>query len=1067
MHRDYQIAMLWMRGSLSFLEQLCVQSFLDAGHHVVLYSYEPIGHVPDGAELRNAAEILPEEGFLVHERTGSPALHSDLWRYRLLENADRVIWADTDAYCHRPFRPIDGHLYGWESEHHVNGGVLGLPQDSPTLHALLEFTRDEFAIPPWEKPFRRREMQELKDAGTPVHAGEQKWGVWGPHAITHFLGETGEIARALPQVALYPYSFKVRRRLLLTGVDHSEAITDDTQSIHLYGRRIRKRMAERDFGLPHPESLMGTLLQKHRIDPCEAPLRDWPNPDRDAEFAKIYRAAANGAVYQAASPEQEHESQQSPRTDIRPLEDVVAVTTMKNEGPFILDWVAYHLSVGITHFLVYTNDCTDPTNELLDALAARGLVTRVDNPVGQGERPQRIALAMAQEHPRVKAADATVVMDVDEYINVHTGDGTLQDLFAACDDPDMISMTWRFFGSGGISEYQDKPVAVQFTKAAPLKVRKPHQNWGFKTLVRRGVPFAKMGVHRPLQPGAGPLRWVNGSGAEMPEAYRDEGWRSNIKSWGYGLVTLNHYAARSVDSFLVKRDRGRTNHVNRDQGVGYWNLHNRNDQEDVSILPRLKRASAFRKLLAADPGIAPVHDAAVAWHRDRIAALKTDENFGKLHAFLSRDALSHELDDTALDIAHSVTTPAFEAPNASPADAPKRDPQVTMNDNDVDRPRNAFGDLILLGDENEFAFKALLDRVEPRHPMLAPLDARLPCDKIVVVSSMKNEGCFILEWIAHHMAVGVTHFLIYTNDCDDQTNAILDRLAALGHVTRVDNPFNREGGQKPQRGALNDAINHPLVKEADWVGVIDVDEFITIHHGDRTLPGLFAEMNDPNIVSMTWRFFGTTDQHAYEDAWITERFTRCAPRYLPRPRLGWGFKSFVHRSAPYEKLGVHRPLDIDTSDETKVRWVNGSGRVMPEKTVNNTAWFSRKASIGYNLVTLNHYILRSAESFLVKRQRGRINHVDQDQGMAYWSERNYTTETDLSIQAQIPRAKKVLAKLMSDAPLAALHNEAVAWHRARIAVLMQDPDYHALYKAITDPDLPDAVFTAGNQAAAE
>jgi hypothetical protein len=225
-------------------------------------------------------------------------------------------------------------------------------------------------------------------------------------------------------------------------------------------------------------------------------------------------------------------------------------------------------------------------------------------------------------------------------------------------------------------------------------------------------------------------------------------------------------------------------------------------------------------------------------------------------------------------------------------------------------------------------------------------------------------------------------------------------------------------------------------------------------------------MNDPNIVSMTWRFFGTSDQHSYEDSWITERFTKCAPRYLPRPRLGWGFKSFVHRSAPYEKLGVHRPLDIDTSDPDRIRWVNGSGRVMPEKTVNNTAWFSRKASIGYNLVTLNHYILRSAESFLVKRQRGRINHVDQDQGMTYWSERNYTTETDLSIQAQIPRAKEVLAKLMSDTPLAALHADAVAWHQARVAVLMQDDEYRALYKAITDPALPDAVFCAGTAAQA-
>ena len=77
---DHQIAMLWMRGSLSFLEQLCVQSFLDAGHHVILYSYAPVGGVPDAVEHRDAADILPEDGFLVHERTGSPALHSDLFR---------------------------------------------------------------------------------------------------------------------------------------------------------------------------------------------------------------------------------------------------------------------------------------------------------------------------------------------------------------------------------------------------------------------------------------------------------------------------------------------------------------------------------------------------------------------------------------------------------------------------------------------------------------------------------------------------------------------------------------------------------------------------------------------------------------------------------------------------------------------------------------------------------------------------------------------------------------------------------------------------------------------------
>lgn len=1052
---DHQIAMLWMRGSLSFLEQLCIQSFLDAGHHVVLYSYDPVGLVPEGVERRDASEVLPEAGFLVHERTGSPALHSDLFRYRLLERGDRVIWADTDAYCRQPFRPRDGHLHGWESDVHVNGGVLGLPSGSPTLAALLDFTRDEFAIPPWEKNWRRREMEAAREAGNPIHVSEQTWGVWGPHAITHFLGETGEIARALPQAALYPYSFAKRRRLLLPGLDHSDSITDETRSIHLYGRRVRKRLAERDRGLPDPGSLVGHLLLKHRIDPCEAPLRDCPDPDRDHPFARVYREAREGVPRPAAAV---------PRASAtRPLNNVVAVTTMKNEGPFILDWVAYHLTVGISHFLVYTNDCDDGTEAILDALAARGLATRVDNPVALGERPQRVALELAGTHPRLEEADAYIVMDVDEYVNVHAGNGTLTDLFAAAGDPDLISMTWRFFGCSGIVAYEDRPVAEQFTRCAPRKVRKPHQNWGFKTVVRRAAPFATVGVHRPLDPQTGRMpSWTNGSGAQMPDGYLSDGWRSNTDSWGDDLVTLNHYAVRSLDSFLVKRDRGRTNHIARDQGVDYWNLYNRNDEEDASILPLLERCAAVRQIFALDPKLSRLHDLAVAWHRTRIAELKDRDGFAELHDHLSKAPLSHEVD--ALEIARAPVSDQWrEARTEQPDREEKRDPQVTMTDDRSDRPRNAFGDLILLGDENETAFKALLERVEPRHPMLAPLEARLPSDRIVVVTSMKNEGCFILEWIAHYLAIGVTHFLVYTNDCEDPTNAILDRLAEMGHVTRLDNPFDREAGQKPQRGALNDALAQDAVRTADWVGVLDVDEFIAIHEGARSLPALFERMGDPNIVSMTWRLFGNAGLHRYEDAWITERFTACAPCYLPRPRLGWGFKSFVHRSVPYGKLGVHRPLDIDTSEIDALRWVNGSGRMMPDKTVRNTAWFSRKASIGYGMATLNHYVLRSAESFLVKRERGRINHVEQDQGLAYWGERNYRSEIDTAIQEQIPRARGMLTKLMIDPALARLHAEAVAWHRARIARLMGDSDYAALFREITDPELEDAVFVAGRQ----
>ena len=48
--------------------------------------------------------------------------------------------------------------------------------------------------------------------------------------------------------------------------------------------------------------------------------------------------------------------------------------------------------------------------------------------------------------------------------------------------------------------------------------------------------------------------------------------------------------------------------------------------------------------------------------------------------------------------------------------------------------------------------------------------------KITLVTTMRNEGPHLLEWIAHHQAIGVTDFVIYTNECEDGTDTLLDLI---------------------------------------------------------------------------------------------------------------------------------------------------------------------------------------------------------------------------------------------------------------------------------------------------
>ena len=46
----------------------------------------------------------------------------------------------------------------------------------------------------------------------------------------------------------------------------------------------------------------------------------------------------------------------------------MALSTMKDEGPYVVEWVAHHLAVGFTDVMVYTNDCSDGTDTILKHL---------------------------------------------------------------------------------------------------------------------------------------------------------------------------------------------------------------------------------------------------------------------------------------------------------------------------------------------------------------------------------------------------------------------------------------------------------------------------------------------------------------------------------------------------------------------------------------------------------------------------------------------------------------------------------------------------------------------------
>lgn len=1115
MPQEQEICCFWGGDAINYLEALSLASFVAAGHPVTLYAYHPSGPTPKGVIVKDAADILPQDA--------APAsLLADLFRYHCLAQRPGVIWVAPDFVLMQPLRTEDGRLLAEQGGGYLSPDVLALPPDSMALRTILAFIAETRPIPPWATPEEQAQLAAMKD---PAGAEDLGSGVWGAKALTHFAKKSGEAENALPKTAFYPLAY-ADRAILLTRKEKVENFTGaTTAAIPLYGREIARQLHEVEAGLPKYWCPLGALLRQFGIAPRSAPIYEI-DPKADNRWAD---EPVETLPPQAAPPIA------AVKPPMKGDQKVLIVTTMKNEGPFILEWIAYHRSIGVTDFIVYTNDCDDGTDELLDLLVREGVVNiRIDNPfkADKGPGPQWAAYQDARNQPGFAEADWVIPMDCDEFINIHVGDGTLADLFAAYPDANLFSMVWRLFGNDDTATFDDRFITEQLTAAARLDAEKPYQARGFKTMFRNNGIFEELGVHRPkvFDPAReAEINWIASSGGRMPDSYHERGWRVPRNLAGYQVVTLNHYAVRTAESYLVKRQRGRVNHVDHDQGLSYWFRMNHNSARDETIFHKLPRAKAERDRLMANADIAAQHEKSVAHHRGRIAELKEKADYAALYDEITSKRLKnlsrmsryfgnqiYNIGPQALPDDFVAWIDQFDEHGRAPANigpppvkendtlapSPKYAAEIAermaekearrmrdaaaivgaenvtpamiagMEQPKVQRPSNAHpptvkrtatapsGDPIYLGEADKKAFASLLGRTQTRYPHLTPISPARSHEKITAITSMKNEGPFILEWIAYHRAIGVTHFLVYTNDCDDPTNEILDHLAGKGWLTRIDNPFNRAAGQKPQRGALNHAIKQVVVQSADWYLVIDVDEFVNIHVGDGTLKALAEAANDPSVISMSWRFFGNKGVEAYQDRWVTEQFVHCAPQYLPRPRLGWGFKSMIRTDAPVGKIGVHRPLDINWKQEDNLRWVNGSGREMPRKTMKGSAWFSRKASIGYDMVTLNHYILRSAESFLVKRERGRINHVDQDQGLEYWATRNYATERDESILNRLNPAKAVLDSLLADPALAALHEAAVTWHQDRIAKLKADPEYLKLFRMITDPAQKDAIYVA-------
>lgn len=234
------------------------------------------------------------------------------------------------------------------------------------------------------------------------------------------------------------------------------------------------------------------------------------------------------------------------------------VCIAKLEHHYIEEFVKYHLALGFNKIYIYDNEDRPIYQQLLRAYETS--IHVIHYPHNHYDKPvQYMALDHFVKH-FMYADDITHIahIDIDEFIVLkqHTNIVDFIKDYIHCQDETTnyknhsniagIVMNWRFFGSSGLTERDDRPATVRFTKCQMSGDRH------YKTLFHKAF-FARYHNCHSIIRNRPDFFVVNTRGVPVFGEFND-----NID---FSVIQLNHYKSKTFPEFKYIRSRQRADMI--------------------------------------------------------------------------------------------------------------------------------------------------------------------------------------------------------------------------------------------------------------------------------------------------------------------------------------------------------------------------------------------------------------------------------------------------------------------------------------------------------------------------
>ena len=238
--------------------------------------------------------------------------------------------------------------------------------------------------------------------------------------------------------------------------------------------------------------------------------------------------------------------------------ELAVVAIMKNEGPYIKEWLDYHLLAGVNHFYIYDNESPDNQKEVLQPYIDAGIVTYIFYP---GKARQYEAYMDAVQNYRFFCKYMAFI-DGDEFIFPYADKSiseVIEEILSDKQRAGGVAINWHQFGSNNLEKADySRGVLERFTRRASdkniwinPKNNTPAGNAIVKTVANpRKIEYCWNPHFVSYFFG---LSAINENGEEVPLHYNNPPTAKKI--------VINHYKQKSREEYEAKIARGAADSV--------------------------------------------------------------------------------------------------------------------------------------------------------------------------------------------------------------------------------------------------------------------------------------------------------------------------------------------------------------------------------------------------------------------------------------------------------------------------------------------------------------------------